>query len=154
MPGRGGGLYCPWEDLAGRPELTFVRMRLPVADALYMPDVPGIAVDDRLNRVERRCVMAHELAHIDLGHHHQVAGCGPGTSRIQRRRECEADQLAARRLLSIREMGEALAPASCRWEAADSLDVTEHLLDVRLEHLHPSERAYLRRRLSQEGDER
>lgn len=140
-------LYSPWEDLAARPHLTYVKTRLPVADAWYLPDVPGIAIDDRLTRIESRCVLAHELAHIDLGHHHQVAGTGRGTGRIARRNESEADQLAARRLVNLHELVRRLLGASCRWEVADSLDVTEHLLTVRLEHLHPAERAYLKQRL-------
>lgn len=142
-----GDSYSPWEDLAARQHLTYVRCRLPIADAWYLPDVPGIAIDDRLTRTERRCALAHELAHIDLEHHHQAAGNGQGTSRIARRNEAEADQLAARRLITLEDLVEHVPGASCRWELAERLDVTEHVLAVRHEHLHPSERAYLKQRL-------
>lgn len=147
-------LYDPWSDLASRPHLTYVTTRLPLADAWYLPDVPGIAMDDRLTRTERRCVLAHELAHIDLGHHHQPAGNGPGTSRMARRNERDADMLAARRLICIYRLAAALAEERhCRWHVAELLDVTEQLLQVRLEHLHPSERALLKRVLTDETRE-
>jgi Zn-dependent peptidase ImmA (M78 family) len=139
------GAYCPWRDLASRPHLAFVVTRLPVADGWYLPDVPGIVLDDRLTRVQRRCVLAHELAHIDLGHHQQVAGNGPGTDRLARRNEAAADRLAARRLLPLTGLMHWLPYASSRSEAAELLDVTERLLSIRLEQLSSREAAALGR---------
>lgn len=138
-------MYDPWHDLRSRPHLTLAVSRLPVGDAMYFHDVPGIVLDDRLTQIERRCVIAHELAHLDLGHVEQAAGCGAGTSRIARRMECDADLLAARRLLPVERLA---AVAKChqdRFTTAEHLCVTEHLLQVRLDHLHPSERGAINR---------
>jgi Zn-dependent peptidase ImmA (M78 family) len=142
---RGTDGYCPWQDLASREHLTFVVARLPVADGWYLHDVPGIVLDDRLTRVQRRCVLAHELAHIDLGHYQQVAGNGPGTGRLARRNEAAADHLAAGRLLPLARLAEWMPFASSWAEAADLLDVTERLLTVRLRRLSPAERQRLDR---------
>ena len=58
--------YNPWADLRAREELTCAVTRLPDGwgDAWYDPVTHGIVIDDRLSRVERRCVLAHELAHV------------------------------------------------------------------------------------------
>lgn len=138
-----GDQYDPWRDLAGRPHLTFAIARLPTGHGWYLEDVPGIVLDDRLSRVERRCVMAHELAHVDLGHHDQAAGNGPGTSRIARRREREADELAAHRLLDLRRLADALAWALCPEEVADELDVTVDVVRRRIRNLTPEDKAFI-----------
>lgn len=135
-------VYCPWVDLGSRAHLAFAVTRLPVGEGWYLPDVPGIVLDDRLDRVQRRCVLAHELAHVDLGHH-QVAGNGPGTDRLARRNERAADVLAAKRLVSIAQLVLVLPGASGQTEVAELLEVTPHLLEVRLEHLEPAERLRL-----------
>lgn len=136
--------YCPWIDLDRRQHLAFAVTRLPIGDGWYLADVPGIVLDDRLSRIERRCVLAHELAHVDLGHDHQVAGNGPGTGRLARRNEHAADLLAAERLLPLGRLAVWLPFASSQAEAAELLDVTTRLLDVRLDHLDDEERARLR----------
>lgn len=144
-------IYDPWCDLRDRTHLTLAITRLPIGDAWYLADVPGIALDDRLTRVERRCVLAHELAHIDLGHMDQAATglCWDlGTSRIARRRELDADKVAARRLILTRRLAGALCEHDDPWSVADGLDVTEHILKVRLAHLHPAERGYITRKLA------
>jgi Zn-dependent peptidase ImmA (M78 family) len=144
----GGESYCPWRDLRKRSDLTFAVMRLPLGDGWYLPDVPGIVLDERLDRIARRCVLAHELAHVDLGHS-QVAGQGAGTGRLARRNESEADLLAARRLLPVSALEHWLPYAASRGEAAELLDVTAQMLEVRLERLDPAERARLRRAVIQ-----
>lgn len=143
--------YDPWDDLRARGHLTLSITRLPIGDAMYFADVPGIALDERLSRTERRCVLAHELAHIDLGHTHQAAttcSWDLGTSRIARRHELEADKLTARRLVLTRVLADALCRWDNPWAVADDLDVTEHVLETRLAHLHPAERGYISRRLA------
>lgn len=58
---------------------------------------------------------------------------------------------AARWLLpDIVVVGDALAWATSLDEAADELWVDRRTLQARLDHLHPSERHYLRRRLNEE----
>lgn len=51
-------------------------------------------------------------------------------------------------LITIRALGDALAWARTRDEAAEELWVDVATLEARLRSLHPAERAYLNRRLS------
>lgn len=141
-----GAKYDPWRDLARREHITLAVTRLPVGLGWYFHDIDGIALDDRLDRVGRRCALAHELAHIDLGHTHQVAGRGPGTSRIARRREVEADLLAATRLITIDALADALRWALCPEEVAHELDVTEDLARIRVEQLTDTEKSFIEAR--------
>lgn len=138
-----GERYDPWADLAERTHLTLAITRLPHGHGWYMHDVPGIVLDDRLDRVGRRCALAHELAHVDLGHTHQVAGTGPGTSRIQRRRERDADLLAAQRLIPLDRLADTLHWALCPEEVAHELDVTDRLATLRIRNLSQAEKAYI-----------
>jgi hypothetical protein len=62
--------------------------------------------------------------------------------------ERRVSDIACRRLIGIRDLGEALAWAHDVDEAADELWVDVDTLRARLDHLHPAERAYLRRRLA------
>jgi Zn-dependent peptidase ImmA (M78 family) len=141
--------YDPWHDLRSREHLTLAFSRLPLGQALYFHDVPGIVLDERLSRVERRCALAHELAHLDLGHLEQAAQCGlQETARIARRMEVHADQLASRRLVPVERLAEVAVCYSERSQVADALNVTEHLLAVRLAHLHPAERGYINSRIA------
>ncbi|GAA1909123.1 hypothetical protein GCM10009737_07830 [Nocardioides lentus] len=95
-----------------------------------------ITITTGLDQAQRRSTLAHELEHVARG---------PGGHPVREELACE--QAAARKLIGIRELGEALAWSHGLDEAADELWVDRELLDVRLTHLHPSERAYLKRRL-------
>ena len=70
----------------------------------------------------------------------------PGWARS--REEEAVNALAARKLIEIRELGEALAWSLDPHEVADELWVDVPTLEARLRHLHPSEVHYLRRRLA------
>ncbi|WP_370871532.1 ImmA/IrrE family metallo-endopeptidase [Nocardioides massiliensis] len=94
--------------------------------------------------------MAHELAHIDLGHHEQLAGCGRGTARLARRREVQADGLAARRLVRLDDLIAARRAYDCPWLVAEHLDVTEHMLRVRIDQMYGGEIAVVRRGLAEQ----
>jgi len=108
----------------------------------------GIVLDDRLTRVERKCVLAHELVHAELLDEQCVHDSCDG-ARLARRRERHADREAAFRLIDIRPLGEALAAhPDDLYLAADELDVDHQTLSTRLRHLHPAERHYLGRRLN------
>jgi Zn-dependent peptidase ImmA (M78 family) len=137
--------YSPWRHLRS---LAHINLRwtdddeeLDAAHGWYYVDHDEIVIDSRLSQRERRSVLSHELAHA-IGRDEPCHN--PVLDSIQ---ELRADRWAARRLIDIRSLGEALAWASDLEEAAEELWVTRDLLDVRLAHLHPSERAYLMRRL-------
>lgn len=88
---------------------------------------------------QRRCTATHELVHAELGHRGHCAG----------KAELRVRKEAARRLISIYALGEALAfHGEDDVEAlADELWVDPDTLATRLTWLHPAERGYLRRRL-------
>lgn len=144
-------LYDPWADLARRPDIVCRSCRLPAGDGLWFRDLRAIALDDRLDRVGRRVALAHELVHVDRDDH-QIAHCGPDGPRQARRQETRADQEAARRLIAIGALRRALAthPRDLS-AAADELDVTVHLLVVRIENLQLTEQDQLRARADRDG---
>lgn len=137
----------PWRALR---ELPGVRIEwskddelLQGADAWWYPDQDLILMDARTKQVVKRCALAHELAHRERGDR----ACADG--RLARRQELAADQRAARWLIGMEPLAEALRWTTCEVEAASELWVTLHLLRVRLADLQPAERADLRRRLGQ-----
>jgi Zn-dependent peptidase ImmA (M78 family) len=144
-------LYDPWADLTRRPDIVCRSCRLPAGDGLWFRDIRAIALDDRLDRVGRRVALAHELVHVDHDDQ-QIARIGPDGPRQARRQETRADQEAARRLITLRALGRALAAHPTDLPSvADELDVTVQLLVVRIETLHPSEQGKLRARVDRDG---
>ena len=140
----------PWRTLRHLPGVRIVWSHdddlLAGADAWWYPDSDTIVMDSRKKQVVRRCALAHELAH-------RRRHDGPcDNDRDSGRQEAAADLMASRWLIDIHPLGEALAWTGCEVEAADELWVTVHLLRVRLKHLHPAERAYLKRRLDDDED--
>lgn len=86
------------------------------------------------NQAERRCTATHELLHAERGD----TSCDWRTHRD-----------AARLLIDVHALGEALVfYGDDVAKVADELWVDVETLKARLDHLHPAERGYLRRRLS------
>jgi hypothetical protein len=98
-----------------------------------MPDcAPGrtngvdiIWMDKRLDQVERRCTLTHELIHLERHH----IGCQPASV------ELEVSLEAARRLIPIEGLASALRWSNCPYELADELWVTPSVLADRLRSL-------------------
>ncbi|GAA1520354.1 hypothetical protein GCM10009690_24310 [Brevibacterium permense] len=84
-------------------------------------------------QVERRCTLAHELAHIDLGH----------TTETTVQEELTARRYAARKLIDWDALVDVFRWAHNAHEAADELWVTPEVLEDRLRALSPTERALL-----------
>ena len=138
-------MYHPWRVLGRRPDWTLVWALLP-AEILGVTcwATRTITLDRRLSQAERRTTLAHELVHVERG---------PAVRGHVGWDERQVEMETARRLIGIRELGEALAWSRDPWEVADELWTTPALVRVRLEHLHPAERHYLRRRLEHhDGD--
>lgn len=90
-----------------------------------------------LSLVEQRSTLWHELVHAERGDQH----CDDKTERV-------VERDAARLAIDVHALADALLWSAHPAEVADQLKVTEDLLTVRLRHLHPAERGYLRRRMS------
>ncbi len=130
-------MYHPWQAFRALAHFALHFEELP-AGTLGVTDFDRqtVTLAKGLDQAERRSTIAHEVEHIYRG----WAPCSA-------REECQVDRAAARKLIGIRELGEALAWAHNLDEAAEELWVDIDMLRVRLEHLHPAERHYLRRRL-------
>ncbi|MCO4256475.1 ImmA/IrrE family metallo-endopeptidase [Pseudarthrobacter cellobiosi] len=106
-----------------------------------MPDlVPGrtngvdiIWMDKRLDQVERRCTLTHELIHIERQH----IGCQTTSVELEVRLE------TARRLIPIEALAAALRWSNRPYELADELWVSADVLKDRLRGLTPDELALL-----------
>lgn len=137
-------MYHPWRHFRSHGDWRLEWSDLPrlvhgIADFCTRT----VTLDRRLRQVERRCTISHELVHIERG---------PllDDDHLAAREESVVEREVARRLIELHPLGEALAWAHHPSEAAEVLWVTEHVLEVRLQHLHPAERAYLKRRLEVE----
>lgn len=135
--------YSPWADLSARPDLTLEWRRMADRLGEYLHGERLIRLDPRLPRRQARAVLAHELAH--------ARACDVLThcSRVNLRQEQLADREAARLLIDVRDLGNALALHAHHLSAtAVELRVSDKLLRVRLNYLHPAERGYLAGRLA------
>lgn len=94
----------------------------------------AIWLDEDLLQVERRCALAHEQAHMDLGH-----GSNPTDAD-----EDSADRYTAQKLIEWDALVDVFRWAHNAHEAADELWVTPEVFKDRLRFLHPHERALLR----------
>lgn len=126
-------MFHPWGILR---KLAHIRLSWVV-----MPDrVPGrtngldvIWMDKRLDQVERRCTLTHELIHIER----RDVGCQPEAIEFAVRAE------AARRLIPIEGLTHALSWSTSPQEVADELWVTPGVLADRLAALTVDEVAIL-----------
>lgn len=97
-----------------------------------------ITIDPGRLQAERCSVLAHELEHINRG---------PFPRWATAREEAAVNAAAARALIPLSALGEALAWLADRHEVADELWVDVPTLEARLANLHPAEASYLHRRL-------
>lgn len=137
--------YDPWRHLRSMPHvrlrLTCDEAELDGAQAWWYPDLVEIVLDARLPQTDRRCALAHELVHAERGD-------GPCvTPVLELRQEHAVDVEAARRLIGLPELADALGWAHGPAEVADELWVDLAMLQVRLATLTAAEQAYLRQRL-------
>ena len=138
--GSAGALrYDPGADAAHRyPDWVIRRRHIGWGiDEVMCRRTKVILLEPSSTAAERRCSLAHAVAHIDLGH-------SASHGHFDRRQESDAHQLAARRLLPREELVWAVQWTHDPEEAAHELEVDLPTLRVRLAHLHPSERTRLR----------
>lgn len=133
----------PWAALAARPHVDVVWTSTMPPGMRGATDGLTVWLANGMLQRERRCTLAHELVHMELGHD----GCQPPTVEARVRAD------VARWLLpDIRQVADSLA-----WSdghigmAALDLWVDEITLEHRVSprFLHPAERHYLIRRLTE-----
>lgn len=131
----------PWRRLRSLAHITLVwHSGGPMGRTIFGANL--ISLRRGMTQAERRCTVLHEALHVERG---------PVTAGLAAREELRVQRETARLLLpDIRIVGEAMAWAFDAAEAADELWVDEGVLRTRLAALHPSERAYLKRRLAED----
>jgi Zn-dependent peptidase ImmA (M78 family) len=129
-------MHHPWRELRDRrPDWQVLYTTLP-DDLKGYTDAEHhtIWIDRRLDQAARRATLAHEAIHAAR----QDVDCSA-------KDEAEIEQEAARIMLPLDRLLHVLPWAHNLYEAAEELWVDEPMLQVRLDHLHPSERAAIRR---------
>lgn len=125
-------MFHPWRALRA---LTHINVRwVPMDDRLGDTDgISDIRMHPNQLQVQRRCTITHELAHVTLGH---IGGCDAGE-------EAAANEWAARRLITMDALKDALLWADDLGEVADELWVDLDTLKNRLDCLTDEERQEL-----------
>lgn len=132
-------MYHPWRTLRDHfPEWT-LHWR-PMVGRLGITDYENrtITLDPDQDQAQRRSTLAHELQHADRG---------PVPHWCQAREERTVDDLAARRLITLDQLAEALVWAYDAHELADELWVDVEMVRVRLANLTEAEGRELEQRL-------
>lgn len=136
-------LHHPWRVFRGLTEWTLRVAPLPEGVAgLTCWRSRTVTVAPGLLQAQRRSTIAHEVEHV-------LRGPTLRGEWWQAREEAAVERAAARKLIGLDALADALAWAHSLAEAAEELWVDEALLRCRLGHLHPAERAWLGRRLPQ-----
>lgn len=118
-------MYDPLDDLAARyPRVVLDTAVLSPAHAALVGD-RLLLVDASLDARQRRCSIAHEIAHLDLAHTMTV------NRAFARRQEIEADRLASTRLISFEQLREAVRWCTGERDLAEQLQVSEQALSLR-----------------------
>jgi len=134
-------VYEPLDDLAQRyPHVTVAIAALGPAHAALVGR-SLLLVDPPLTESQRRSSIAHEIAHLDLGH---TADVNPA---LARRQELEADHLAAQRLISLSQLADVVSWCRDEQHMAQQLRVSSQSLKLRLQALSRKERYALDTRI-------
>lgn len=130
--------YHPWRH-AAKLNVKILLRPLPhnLLGYWHFPS-RTVLLHPRLTQVERRCVLAHELAHVERGDHGRCA-----TDWHRSKMETEVHEIAARRLIPIEYLSLALLLHDNLHDQAEELWVTPHMLQVRLACLTDTERGII-----------
>ena len=135
-PGTLSGMaYDPWGEVPAGWSVDLVAMPMR---GLCQWSRRLILLDIRLGRIEERCTLTHEIVHAERG---------PFPRWATAREEAAVNAEAARRLIPLDALGEALAWSLHPAVAAEELDVDPPTLEALLRDLAAAEVEVLRRRL-------
>lgn len=126
-------MFHPWRSLRALTHVVVEWVRPHPAAPGGTNGVDVIWLDPRLLQVERRCVLTHEMVHLEHGHQ----GCQPAAV------EHAVRAAAARQLITLEQLADALPWSMSREELADELWVTPLVLTDRLAGLTRTEREHL-----------
>lgn len=136
------GRWHPWKHLGRHHPHIHVTCRDQLPSGLDGAWTGGlIYLDCRLNQAGRRCVLTHEIIHLERG----PVPDHPYLSAIE---EHLVDVLAARRLITLPHLLDGLIWTQYPDELAEELWVDVDTLTTRVEHLTREERAHINRELA------
>jgi hypothetical protein len=136
--------YDPWHALADFDRARVVYDDLPPRRRGEVDfTTQTITLHRRLDPTAQRCTLAHELVHLERG---PVMMCHAP------REERTVAAIAARRLVSIHDLAEAMRWSQDERALADELSVDVRTVRVRLRCLDDVEREFLRARVDTESD--
>lgn len=135
------GMHHPWRRLREiLPDWQVISRPLPAGTIGATDTVHRtIYLDSDQLQAQRRCTLDHELVHAEAGD----VGCQ------HPKREAAIDEASARRLISIGQLVDAVKWAHSIEELAEDCWVDVATMRCRLDHLHPSERAAVRRAIAE-----
>jgi hypothetical protein len=133
--------WNPWRHVGDNyPHITVVRDKELPGRIWGLTDGTRIWICKRLNQAQRRSTLAHELLHIERG-------LPPNDPRGLAREEKLVSALAARRLIALPDLIEALRWTREPAELADALWVDVDTIRSRMSSLDPIEVAQLENEL-------
>lgn len=139
-------MYHPWRRFRAEAQWTLQVASLPRGRMGHINwHTHTITIDRGLLQAERRCTIAHELIHLERGP-------APDDSWLRAREERAVEAEAARRLITLDALADALAWSDRPVEVAEELWVDVQTLDVRVDGLNPAERAELDARLTDDEE--
>jgi len=124
-------MYHPWDELRKLAHITLFWANLPDTRPAETDGTHRIWMSRILDQFERRCVLTHELVHIEWGH----------TGRVSPAMEAKVCAEAARRLIPLQALIRVRFWARSHDEAAEDLWVTPQVLQDRLTNLTPAEQS-------------
>ena len=124
--------YHPWRELRGMPHIDVQWVDLPDG-YLALSDEDTIWMERRQRQAQRRSTLAHELEHRRQGH----VGCQPPAI------EAQVEEAAARRLIPLAALAEAIVWSMSHEELSLELWVDLGMVHTRLRTLSRDEQAYI-----------
>lgn len=126
-------MWNPWGTLKKLTHIVVIWARPHPMVPAATDGMRRVWIDPRATQVERRCLLAHELVHLERGH----IGCQPPAVERDVRAE------VARRLIPPTELAKVIPWSLCPEEAAEELHVTREVLADRLQELTQAEKELL-----------
>jgi Zn-dependent peptidase ImmA (M78 family) len=136
-------IYHPWREL-DRVGVDVAFTKLGDLAGCWDPDQELIWLDTQLTQAQRRSTLAHELIHAE-GRHEPCC-----TDWHERKQERAVECKAARRLIHLDDLMDALAWCLSLDEIAEELHVDRPTLDIRIEMLDAEDQALIHLRFDEE----
>lgn len=137
------GGSSPWGQVSRLSDVLVAFVDLPSGTAWWDPDEQVILLQRGMSRRETRCALAHELEHI----RHGDEAIDHVSDVLATRQEIAAHTRAARRLIPLDALIDALLWSQDEQELAEGLNVTVEIVRQRLLTLTPEEHAAVDRRI-------